>query len=132
MKKYINLFIVVIGLSTTGCGSFNTYLLPSYLVLPADTKQVKPEVVTIPVQKETPATDTKPNCPVFQLPVLPKVPELPLKELSRTSPADMEAMDRIQIKHIEELRGYAAKYRQTLNTSYRKYLETCGVHAGAR
>lgn len=128
MNKYIKLLVAVVGLSGTGCGNFNTYLVPQYVLVAPVKEQLEPKPEVIPVKKEVVvAVGTKPSCAVYHMPVLPKMPVLPIKELARIAPNDMDAIDRLQLKHIDDLRDWAIKYRHVLTTSYKQYLDACGA-----
>jgi hypothetical protein len=64
-------------------------------------------------------------CPVFVLPEVGDMPEIPLKELAKISPTDQKAMDRIETEHIAKLRLFIIHYRETLRDSHNSYLNTC-------
>jgi hypothetical protein len=64
------------------------------------------------------------QCPLYALPELPEVPKLPIPQLAKV-PANAEAIDAIQQKHIEDLRRYITSTRKLIRMSYDKYLEDC-------
>lgn len=141
MKKY---FVIALFLLLTGCYSFNTIQLPptesSYALSPQFLKniinqkaEIKPSVVTNPVintpkNKEPNNSKEDKNCGVYTLPLLPKIPELPLRELAKIDPSDSEALDRIQTQHIAELRIYIGRLKVDIRESHNRYLSACYAH----
>lgn len=127
MKRNV-IVIMAAVLLVAGCYSFNTYefkTMSSNTVLKSksDGKQTSMANI-IPISSATAAPMIK-KCNAFQLPSLPITPPLPYDELAKVSVEDPDAIDRIQQKHIEELRDYIVKMKQAMIQAQKEHTITC-------
>lgn len=114
------LIALTVLVSVSGCYSFN------YIQLAP--REGTPKRVITPEPIKTPPVDEKTNevkCAPYALPELPKLPDLPLKELEKIDPRDSLALDQLQRQHIEDLRQYGIRLKQSLRASYNDYLTNC-------
>lgn len=129
--------IVVLG----GCGSFNnsfnTYLpapkndpdgtLASASALGADDDASNPAIpVPQSTQQKVAAEVASPECSVSPYPAPGKPPEIPLKELQAAA-GDVYAIERIERKHINELRAYIMERRQLYRDAHLAFIEKCST-----
>lgn len=127
MKAQRLLAVTVVVASLSSCGSFNHYQLTDEayrdLVIAQMRSQHKTvETVAVTAKPETPHLKV---CPPYQQPALPKVPEVPWQELSKTAPSDWRALDAIQQNHISELRIYIQDVLSILREANEKYVKEC-------
>lgn len=129
----MNRSIVVIIASViliAGCYSFNTYQFStmtnsaSNVTNKTTAKKSDSLPNIIPTAQATPLVVEK-RCGAFQLPTLPSTPPLPYDELSKVTVADPDAIDRIQQKHIEELRDHIVKMKQAFIAAQKEHLTSC-------
>lgn len=141
MNHRIFASVAVALASMTGCNNLNTTvtvvaLLPEQhqTVPPAAT----PEVQIVPVPWQPPAVPAtnmplvepkKPNgsvqlCPVFRSPVLPKKPDLPLKEISAAGPNPARIQE-IERQYIEDLHIYINQTLAALAKARAQYQIEC-------
>lgn len=67
--------------------------------------------------------DEEMSCPVFVMPRLIKVPNLPYERLSAAKTA--EQTDDVQLEHIRELRAALIKQQKEIREVYDLYLKSC-------
>lgn len=132
MSKFLTLIGGVVVL-VSGCYSFNTYNIKDTgegtdALAKNKTITTNTPVSLISTAHATPVPlQLKPSCPPFILPPLPPTPPLPHDELVTIDSNDDAAIDSIQQKHIEDLRNYIVKVKQTIITAQRDYNEKCGL-----
>jgi hypothetical protein len=126
MKKCFSIIFVCLILSS--CYSFNHITLPpdtkptDVRLVKAITGEVAAPIVETP-KAEPKKTPSEITCPVYTLPDVAPMPELPYKELAKAR--DNDTIDAIQTKHIEELRQYVMDVRKQLKKSHDDYLTKC-------
>lgn len=127
--------LIAVGIVLVGCNSFNRYEMRE------DPRFVSP-FPSVGVDESIPrswrkpadsvaATD-QPACPVYQMPALPKKPELPYQKLAAIRPGDNAAVDELYTAHIRELRIYITSVNSILLSSYNKYMEECGKYVSKK
>lgn len=118
-----NVLISSVVFLLLGCGSFNQITINQIRF----TEQVSTTTGSGSQEPAAPRSlvNAELLCGPFTLPELPPVPELPIKELSRLSPANLTALDTLQQKHIEDLRKYIASTRKLIKIAHDRYLEDC-------
>jgi hypothetical protein len=112
------------GFLLVGCNSFNRIEIrddplrpyPYFTADGAVGKEKKEGVRSIDV----------PACPPYQLPVLPKRPELPYSAIAAIKPGDKDAVDEIYSRHIAELRKHSSTVESLVRSSYHQYMDQCG------
>ena len=111
-----------------GCYSFNTYefkTVSTNTALKSSTSNKESAMPSfIPSAIASPAIGVK-KCNAFQLPSLAATPPLPYEELAKVSVQDPDAIDRIQQKHIEELRDYIVKMKQAMINAQKEHVLSC-------
>lgn len=124
--------VVAVGIVLVGCNSFNRYELredPRTTPFPyAWFEDPTPHYVK-PAANVAPDT---PVCPPYQMPPLPKRPELPYQKLAQIRPGDNQAVDALYTEHIRELRAYIGTVNNMLQSSYNKYTEECGKYVSKK
>jgi hypothetical protein len=91
------------------------------------TSAVETDVGAMPVidaSDATAAASAGVVCPVYQLPLLAEMPQLPYKQLEKAA-GDRDAMEKVAQQHISDLRGYISRTKKTLVDSHEKYLKDC-------
>jgi hypothetical protein len=137
MRKSLVIVLLATG-TLVGCHSFNHYIIPDVHILPVLSVEkpiFHPAMASGVVAKEAlPPTVRKSEslCGQYQPPHLPPPPVLPIKELAATPMRDWEGLDRIQIKHIEDLRAYIVEVRTINAAAYKKYLKSCATSSTER
>ncbi len=144
MKKLFIVLLVLPNLSS--CYSFNKIVLPENGAYQPATKLSEgmidglvEKVATNP-QVRSPSrplvadVDTKSElvCPPYLMPNLEKTPELPLKELMKIDPNNIEALDKIQSQHISDLRDYITKIKTDIRNSHNDYIKKCYASSNQR
>lgn len=114
-----------LALFLVGCNSFNRieirddpfrqYILPTL-----------PEGSNGKEKKEDMLGSDTPACPPYQMPTLPKKPELPYHLIASIKPGDKDAVDEIYSKHIAELRKHSNAVESLIRSSYNQYMDQCG------
>lgn len=102
----------------SGAAISDDLLKSSNLGEPASTRPTQP----------TPNNNTHVSavCPVYELPDMEPVPELPYDQLRALQNSnDPEAYDRIARKQISDLRMYISNMKRQLRDSHRTYLKEC-------
>lgn len=142
MKPRTFASVAVALVSMIGCNSLNTTvtvvaLLPPAASPAAPAPQVPPEgavwhpVVPLPPSNAPLVEPKKPDgsvqlCPVFRTPVLPKKPELPVKEIDAIGPhGDPFAIRRIEQRYIEDLHIYINQVNAALAKARAQYQLEC-------
>lgn len=127
-KSFVTAGVIVMSLF--GCNSFNRTTFTEIQLYPAADSKAN---VSWPATDEQPPIERTSKkellCPPYVFPELPPIPELPLRELAKVSPANMKALDIIQQKHIEDLRAYISKTRKIIQFSHQEYIEDCQAAA---
>lgn len=137
----LNLSCITLILFLTSCYSFNRIdIKPAELKVPVaqSNKQTISEVeLNAKIQEEANkiaiqlveeiSKKNKSNCPVYTLPLIPKTPELPYKELSKIPQGNVKAMIELQQDHIEDLRTYIVLVKQIIQKSQVEYLNSCQI-----
>lgn len=129
--KATHLFLGVLGviIVLAGCNSFNSYQIPESNYREVVAKKLKDEqkyFESFPSEAVSAPPPTTPMCPVYKPPVLPKVPEIPWKQLQAVSRDDVRAIDTIQQQHIDDLRQYITSVLRLLSEAQDRYLKSCG------
>lgn len=124
MKKIIISFALGAGV-LAGCNSLNNSF-NTYTVNPAnDQKNGKDTTDTTPPITAAVEND---KCVGFVFPTLPRPPELPYAAMLAAGD-DVAALEKIERRHIEELRLYILTQRKTMEKSRLQYIELCGSRA---
>lgn len=144
MRKFFVTFGGV-ALILVGCGSFNNSFNTYSGIIPNSQNQVpkssEPEIVvglgeetkTVPtppaVQPSTPPVSVQEAlpeqpCPVEAYTAWPKAPDLPLKQLQDAGD-DIRMIERIERKHIDDLRLYISKIRHQNNGRILDFAAKC-------
>lgn len=123
--------IIAVGIVLVGCNSFNRYELRE------DPRTVPYSYAwfddsNIRTGKPVAAVTESPSCPPYQMPTLPKRPELPFKKLAEIRPGDNQAVDDLYTAHIRELRLYIGTVNSVMQSSYNKYMEECGKYVSKK
>jgi hypothetical protein len=67
-----------------------------------------------------------PTCPIYRLPDLDPVPELPYNELKALEPGgNVEEFDRATRQQITDLRLYISNMKKRIRDSHQEYLKAC-------
>jgi len=88
--------------------------------------------VTQPVRQDGQDMKSDVLCSPYMMPTLTVTPELPIKELMKVGPNNPEALDRIQSRHIAELREYIAQVKISIRNSHNEYLTECYTSSNGR
>lgn len=120
--------IIASSLLIVGCYSFNSYEFNT--LTNTNSKVTKKSIKESALPNLIPSAHANPaqlekRCNVFQLPSIPATPPLPYEELSKVTAADPDAIDRIQQKHIEELRDHIVKMKQALILAQKEHVLSC-------
>lgn len=145
MKLRTMASVAVALVCMTGCNNLNTTVYVTSTAL--NSEQVEALQIpahspaSAPVASRPSASAVKPLgrepkkrneavavCPIFHLPVLPKEPELPIREIAAIGPGHPEQVEAIERKHIEELRAYMTRVRQLMTEARVRYLSECAAY----
>jgi hypothetical protein len=141
VKYILRVLALTVTLALTGCGSFNNNFnhMPSIpdpsVIDPAlinklgsdgdDAKSIPdpaPENVTAPAEHVV--EKTKARCTISPYPPAGYPPELPVEQL-RAVAGDVYALERLERRHIDELRAYISERRRLLRDSRKAFMEKC-------
>jgi hypothetical protein len=124
--KHKKLTLTLVGVLLTGCYSFNRLEFNDFNSAAKENNRLYQEVKKVAaVAIEEPAKRAKIICPLFSLPVLPKTPELPFTELSKVEPTDTVGIDKIQQKHIDDLRAYIIQLKHSVYMAQQEHNSKC-------
>lgn len=117
-------FIFILSCLLSSCYSFNRITIPREDVKAnADlTRTIDKMVAKV---NEEPLKKTVLLCPSFTLPIIPKTPPVPYDELIAIDSKDVSAIDRIQQKHIDDLRTYIVQLKQQYKTAQAEHASSC-------
>lgn len=121
--RIASVFILVLGGCSSFNNSFNSYELALAKPIKADTQEI-----SIPIEETLPTISASPQqiivetkgtpCGVSPYPDADHPPELPVKALAAAN-GDVYTIERIERKHIDELRAYISE-RRRLNREARE------------
>lgn len=119
-------------LSLVGCNSFNVIEINPITFVPIPvqrTKVVVEKTTTEPVKKpEAKQKDLGSVlllCPEYKFVTTPHTPDLPIKEIYAIPANDPNALNRLLLKHIDELRIHISKLKNQAVISKDAYLIDC-------
>ncbi len=115
--------IVLAGCSSFN-NSFNRYEIPSH---PQQSESEQPKTALPVVLKDPSAKTSSPGvvCAPYQMPLIPKTPELPFKEILSNKEMTTSDLEQIERKHIDELRLFIVEMKKTLRQSHQQYMQEC-------
>lgn len=133
-------FFVAVAWLLSSCYSFNHIQLPDHsdgiTEYQVATLPMRPMVEVVPVKEEPKALTVVAkkdiSCAPFVLPILPRTPELPILQLTKIGPNNGDALNSVLRQHVDELRMYITKVKQTIRTSHDVYLTACYLSSGVR
>jgi len=64
-------------------------------------------------------------CPKYLLDPLPEIPNLPIEEINKIDPKDINRLNTIEKSYIITLHNYASNLRNLIMIHYSEYLATC-------
>jgi hypothetical protein len=141
VKYILRVLALTVTLALTGCGSFNNNFnhMPSTpdpsvidpgLInkLGMEEEEVKSFPDPAPEKVVTPAEHTsdkaKVRCTISPYPPAGYPPELPVDQM-RAVAGDVYALERLERRHIDELRAYISERRRLMRESRKAFLEKC-------
>jgi hypothetical protein len=122
-----SLFVLLI----TGCSSFNnsfnTYHFPAATANTGNLAALNIGILDDDVKPHTPSVINADNdrCKNYVYPVMGAAPELPLKEIIAAN-GNAVAIERIERKHIDDLRLFISKTRRELIEAQSEHKALCG------
>lgn len=128
MKKSKTVSLLMVMVVLVGCNSFNKYELKddTFRGVPRYPNWDRGMTADKPVE-ESSGRDMG-TCPPFQMPELPKRPDLPYQLLSQIKPGDDAAIDAVYQKHIIDLRNHAINVERIVRKAYSRYTEDCASY----
>lgn len=108
---------------STSVSDSNNRLQPSSPT-PAPTPAPAPAAIERAGRKEV----RKHLCPQYQLPPLPLIPEIPLKQIERVGPGGGAQITAIERRHIEDLRVHVQRERELIVRSHSLYVGACRIY----
>lgn len=129
--RIASVFILVLG----GCSSFNNSFNTYEFTVPHPTKSTASETTHV-VQEELPIITGLPQqvvveskgtaCGVSPYPEADHPPELPVKALTAAN-GDVYMIERIERRHIDELRAYISDRRRLNREAREHFFEKCAT-----
>lgn len=102
--------ILILVFSLPSCGSFNSYDIKINPGESTPKAAVKNQAVV---------------CPIYELPDFPTTPALPIKEMFSSQSIKLGDIEKIERKHIEELRTHIIEFKKQMKENHERYLLNC-------
>lgn len=136
MKRYLN---IALFFALAGCGSFNNnfntnpnpQVIPHEVVPEDDGKTNAEEALLLSPGITGNGTELRkdaPMCPFYKFKELPKTPPLPMADLLAAG-NNLAEIERVERKHIDELRSFITTMKQGLTLNRHQYLALCQAAA---
>lgn len=132
MKKSSKTLWISVALFLVGCNSFNKYEIRD--PVPSMSGNTVWDFVPSPKEKkpEGVVTAVDPACPPFQMPAMPKQPDLPYDKLSTIKADDKDALDDVYLKYIAELRKHDRAVVTIMKKAYSDYMTQCANYVSQK
>jgi len=127
MKRPYAIALMIVAMTfISSCNSFNHYVLPN---TPTPTIIAPAPAPTHNVAVESSLSK---QCEMYILPAFTGTPDLPFDEILAADKDNPKSLDKINSKHISELRDYIARFKSDIRASHNEYLRRCYRDHGIR
>lgn len=122
---WISLVLVLVG-----CNSFNRYEIKEDPIQSFGYRNTWD--FSLLGKSEVAAGSKEPVCPPFQMPDLPKQPDLPYNKIAHLNPLDNAAIDDVYSAYIADLRKHNRLVVTIMTKAYSAYMEKCSAYVSQK